>query len=105
MNITKETFEKDVIEASKEKLILVDFYADWCAPCNMLAPILEKVAKDYENKITLAKIDVDANPEIANKFQISGIPAIKLFKDGKVVAESIGLTAEEVIKRSIDQNL
>jgi putative thioredoxin len=88
MDVTDESFQADVIERSQHEPVVVDFWADWCGPCKMLAPVLEQ--ETAEQGITLAKIDVDANPEISRQYGISGIPAVKAFRNGQVVGEFVG---------------
>ena len=105
MDVTDKDFEEKVIKASEEKLVLVDFWAAWCVPCNMLTPLLEKVAESYGNKVELVKINVDEAPQTAGRFAINAIPAVKLFKDGKEAGESIGVVPEDNIRRLIDGNL
>src|SRR3989344_7431976 len=102
MNITDDEFEEKVIEQSKTKLVVVDFWATWCMPCNMLAPIIDKAVKSFGSKVVLAKVNVDECPDASNKFQISAIPAVKLFKDSEVIDEFEGLQSEEIIKRKIE---
>ena len=87
MDISDADFEEKVLNKSKEKVVIVDFWASWCVPCNILAPVLEKVAKSYGDKVELVKVNVDQCPNTSNKFDINAIPAIKVFKDGKVVSE------------------
>jgi len=98
-------FNEKVIEASKNKPIVVDFWATWCMPCNMLSPTLEKFAKDYKGKFILAKVNVDEARTTAQKYGIMSIPCVKLFKDGKVVDEFIGALPESDVKEWIDKNL
>ena len=105
MDITDTDFEEKVIQASKEKLVLVDFWATWCVPCNMLTPLLEKVAEGYGDKVELVKLNVDECPKTSAKFAINAIPAVKLFKDGKEVGESIGVVPEDNIRNLIDEHL
>jgi putative thioredoxin len=88
MDVTDQSFEQEVIERSKREPVVVDFWAEWCGPCKMLTPVLEQEARD--RGITLAKLDVDANPQAAGRYGISGIPAVKAFVDGNVVAEFVG---------------
>lgn len=105
MDVTDKDFDEKVIKGSKEKLILVDFWADWCTPCHMLAPVLEKVVDSFGEKVMLMKMNVDENPETSNKYSISAIPAVKMFKNGKLVDEFIGVVPEETIRQMINKNL
>jgi putative thioredoxin len=105
MDVTDADFEKNVIEASKQKPVLVDFWATWCVPCNVLTPLLERVVKSYKGKISLVKMNVDESPETANRFAINAIPAVKLFKDGKEAAQFVGVVPEATIRHTIDTNI
>ena len=105
IDVTDANFERDVIEKSKTTPVLVDFWASWCGPCMMLKPTLEKIAKDYGEKFVLAKASTDDNQDAAGKFGVMSIPAVKLFKDGKVVDEFIGAQPEAKIKQWLDQKL
>ena len=98
LNVTDTTFQKEVIEKSKTTPVVVDFWANWCGPCVTLKPILEKVAKEYEGKFILAKDETDKNPDQAAKYGVMSIPAVKLFKDGKVIDEFTGAQPEATIK-------
>lgn len=104
-DINDSDFEKDVIEASKEKAVVVDFWASWCGPCQMLKPILEAVAKDYADKMTLVKLNVEENQAYASKFGVMSIPAVKMFKDGKVVSEFVGAQPDDKIRAWLDKEL
>ena len=88
ITLTKTNFEAEVLKSDKP--VLVDFWAPWCGPCRMLAPVLAEVAAEKGDKIKVGKVNVDENPELAAQYGISGIPAMLLFKDGKVVATSVG---------------
>ena len=88
MDVTDQTFQAEVIERSQREPVVVDFWAEWCGPCKMLGPVLEQATSD--KGVTLAKIDVDANQEVARTYGISGIPAVKAFRNGQVVAEFVG---------------
>lgn len=90
--------------SNTEKLVLVDFNAEWCGPCKKLSPILEKLSKEYSGKIELVKIDVDQNPDIAKQLKIEGLPTLKMYKNGKEVWHYLGLTDEDSIKEVIKSN-
>ena len=85
--------------------VVVDFYADWCAPCQMLGPIMEKIADEFKDKIELVKVNTDNNPSTSNKYGISGIPAVKMFKDGEVAGNIIGAYPKDMIKQKIEETL
>lgn len=105
INVSDETFETEVLEKSKEVPVLVDFWASWCGPCRILGPTLEKIAKDYEGKLVVAKMSVEENTETPGTYGIMSIPAVKLFKDGKVVDEFVGAQPEEIIREWLDEQL
>ena len=100
VDVTDQTFQAEVIERSKREPVIVDFWADWCGPCKMLTPVLEQETSDHG--VTLAKIDVDANQEIARTYGISGIPAVKAFRNGQVVAEFVGAQPPARVKAFLD---
>ncbi len=101
--VKSDDFNKEVLEA--DGLVMVDFWAAWCAPCRALSPILEQLADDHRGKVIVAKLNVDENQDIAAKYGITGIPNVKFFKDGKVVEDIIGLAPkphyEELINKHI----
>ncbi|HSS40949.1 MAG TPA: thioredoxin [Solirubrobacterales bacterium] len=90
VDVTEATFEADVVERSRQVPVVVDFWADWCGPCKQLTPALEKAEAARGGKVVLAKVDVDSNQRLAAAFQVQGIPAVKAFRDGKVVDEFVG---------------
>jgi len=100
MEITDQNFEQEVISSSVP--VLVDFWAEWCLPCRMLAPTIEKLAKDYDGKIKVGKVDTEVNRDIAIKYSISAIPTVILFKDGQVQQKFVGLRQERDFKEALD---
>jgi thioredoxin 1 len=97
-------FEADVLNASEP--VVVDFYADWCGPCRMMAPVVEQLAGEYAGKVTIGKLDVDANPDIQMRYGVMGIPTLGLFQDGKLVDRLVGYPGGAApIKAWIDENV
>lgn len=100
IQLTDETFDKDVVQAGEP--VLVDFWAPWCGPCRMLAPVIEELAKEYTGKVKVAKINTDEHPNAASRYKISAIPTLLFFKGGKVVEQLVGVHSKAEIKKTLD---
>ena len=105
IEVTDGNFKESVIEKSKEVPVVVDFWAVWCMPCRMISPALENLAKEYNGKFILAKMNVDENPMVSQAFGIMSIPTVMMFKDGKVADKFIGAIPEPMIRQWIEKNL
>jgi thioredoxin 1 len=103
VHITDATFDSEVLKADKP--VLVDFWADWCGPCKMIAPILDDVSKDYAGKLKVAKLNIDENPATPPKYGIRGIPTLMIFKSGNVEATKVGAVSKSQLTAFIDSNL
>ena len=102
-DITDDQFEQAVLKSSKP--VLVDFWATWCRPCTMIAPLLDELAEEYNGRITFARIDVDQNGKTAAQYQIMSIPTLLIFKDGKPFANIVGFRPKDELKQSLDAAL
>ena len=101
MDVTDTTFEQEVLKADKP--VLVDFWAPWCGPCRMVAPIVEELAEEYDGKVKFVKLNTDDNPNTAVKYGIRSIPTLLVFKDGKPVNQVIGFRPKSDLKRRLDE--
>ncbi len=101
LNLSDSNFENEVYKSDIP--VLVDFWAPWCAPCNMLAPVIEELAEEYKGKVKFCKLNVDENPSTPSRFGIRGIPTLIIFKDGKVVEQIVGLVPKSTIKEILDK--
>ena len=103
IEITDATFDQEVVKA--DTVVLVDFWAEWCGPCKIIAPIVEDLAKEYDGKVKFTKLDVDSNPRSATNFGIRGIPTLLIFKDGKPVDQVVGAVPKSEIKKRLEEAL
>jgi len=101
--ITDDSFEQDVLQSDVP--VLVDYWAEWCGPCKMIAPLLEEVVDEYDGKLKIAKLNIDENPNTPPKFGIRGIPTLMIFKDGDVEATKVGALSKSQLTAFIDSNL
>ena len=105
VDVTDATFETEVVERSRELPVVVDFWADWCGPCRALTPVLEQEVDSRDGAVVLAKVDVDANPSLSAAYRVQGIPAVKAFKDGRVVSEFVGARSPVAVAAFFDELL
>ncbi len=103
VEVTDANFEQEVLNASEP--VLVDFWAVWCGPCRMIAPVVEEIAREYEGKVKVAKLDVDHNPNTAVKFGIRSIPTLLIFKNGQVVDQIVGAVPKQHLTERLDRIL
>ena len=103
LQLTDDTFEQDVIKSSDP--VLVDYWAEWCGPCKMIAPILEEIASEYNGRIKVAKLNIDDNPQTPPKYGIRGIPTLMLFKNGDIAATKVGALSKSQLTAFIDSHI
>jgi len=103
IHVTDDAFQQTVIQSDLP--VVVDFWAPWCGPCRMVAPVLDKLAKEYAGKMLIAKVNTDDNPEWAQKFNVQGIPTMLFFAEGKVVHQQVGALPEPMLRSTVDQFL
>ncbi|QBG36223.1 thioredoxin TrxA [Litorilituus sediminis] len=103
VQLTDDGFEADVLQASG--LVLVDFWAEWCGPCKMIAPVLDDIATEYDGKVTVGKLNIDENSATPPKYGVRGIPTLLLFKDGEMVDTKVGALSKTQLKEFLDKHL
>ncbi len=103
VNISDDSFEAEVLKA--EGPVLVDYWAEWCGPCKIIAPVLQEIAEEYKGKLKIAKLNIDENPQTPPKYGIRGIPTLMLFKNGNVEATKVGAVSKSQLAAFIDGNL
>jgi len=103
VHVTDDSFEQEVLQSSTP--VLVDYWADWCAPCKMIAPVLDEIADEYHGKLRVAKLNIDENLETPSRYGIRGIPTLILFKEGEVEATKVGAVSKSQLTAFIDSNL
>ena len=104
-SVTDNSFEAEVIDASKSQPVMVDFWADWCRPCHMLAPTVAEIAAEYAGKLKVVKLNVDENMNAAGRFNIRGIPTLLIFKGGQVADQIVGAVPKDQISKVVDQHV
>jgi thioredoxin 1 len=103
VHVTDDSFEQEVLQSSNP--VLVDYWADWCGPCKMIAPVLDEIAEEYDGRIRVAKLNIDENPNTPPRYGIRGIPTLMLFKEGEVEATKVGAVSKSQLTAFIDSNL
>ncbi|MCB1791900.1 MAG: thioredoxin TrxA [Gammaproteobacteria bacterium] len=103
VHVTDDSFESEVLQSAEP--VLVDYWAEWCGPCKMIAPVLDEIANEYEGRVKIAKLNIDDNPNTPPRYGIRGIPTLMLFKDGEVEATKVGAVSKSQLTAFIDSNL
>lgn len=103
IHVTDASFDTDVLEAKLP--VLVDYWASWCGPCKMIAPVLDEIANEYADKVVIAKLNIDENAQTAPKYGVRGIPTLMLFKEGKVAATKVGALSKTQLASFLDENI
>jgi len=103
IHVSDDSFEQEVLQS--EKPVLIDYWAEWCGPCKMIAPVLEEVASEYADKIRVAKLNIDENPATPPKYNVRSIPTLLLFKDGEVQAQQVGAVSKSQLTAFLDENI
>ena len=103
VHVTDDNFENEVLQSSQP--VLVDYWAEWCGPCKMIAPVLDEIAAEYDGRVKIAKLNIDDNPNTPPRYGIRGIPTLMLFKDGEVEATKVGAVSKSQLTAFIDSNL
>ena len=103
IQVTDSSFEEDVLKSQAP--VMVDYWAEWCGPCKMIAPILDEIADEYNGRLTVAKINIDANPLTPQKYAVRGIPTLMIFKDGEVIGTKVGVASKQQLSAFIDSTI
>ncbi len=103
VQVTDDNFDSEILKSDQP--VLVDFWAEWCGPCKMIAPILDQIAEEYKDRLRIAKLNVDENQSLAMQFKVRSIPTLMLFKAGVVEAQEVGLLSKEQLRKLLDEKL